>query len=108
MKDTLLGTGAFGKVYLAESKENKNVKYAVKVIPIKNLKESMKLQMEYELEILYKIDHPYVIQYIESFQDKKHKYIVMEYCDGHELTDLISQGKILPEKEAVKIISKLL
>ena len=39
VKDYLLGAGAFGKVYLAESKEDENVKYAVKVIPTKNLKE---------------------------------------------------------------------
>jgi serine/threonine protein kinase len=61
VKDYLLGSGAFGKVYLAESKTDKNVKYAVKVIPIRKLSNSLKKQMEYELEILYKIDHPYVI-----------------------------------------------
>jgi len=32
VKDTLLGAGAFGKVFLAESKENPDVKFAIKVL----------------------------------------------------------------------------
>jgi serine/threonine protein kinase len=42
VKEYLLGAGAFGKVFLAESKDNSNVKYAVKVIPTKNLTPSLK------------------------------------------------------------------
>ena len=37
-------------------------------------------QMHEELQILYKLDHPYICQYIESFEDGKYIYIIMEYC----------------------------
>ena len=47
--------------------------------------------MEFELKVLYKLDHPYVIQYIESFKDEKYIYIVMEYCDGQELCALMEE-----------------
>ena len=41
--------------------------------------------MDFELKVLYKLDHPFVIDYIESFQDEKYTYIVMEFCSGKEL-----------------------
>ena len=50
--------------------------------------------MQEELEILYKLDHPYICHYIESFEDHKYMYIVMQYCPGVTLMDrLETKGK---------------
>ena len=45
----MLGAGAFGRVYLAESKMNKASKFAIKIVPLKNISESTKDQMREEL-----------------------------------------------------------
>lgn len=64
--------------------------------------------MELELQVLYKLDHPYVIQYIESFQDEKYIYIVMEFCEGKELLTILEEKNIMSEKDSAGIIYKLL
>ena len=74
-----MGAGAFGKVYLAESKDNANVKYAVKILHVKKMSDTLREQVREELKVLCDLDHSYVVQYIESFEDEKYLYIVMEY-----------------------------
>lgn len=47
--------------------------------------------MHEELAILYKLDHPYICQYVESFEDEKYIYIIMEYCPGKILMDRLDE-----------------
>ena len=108
VKEHLLGAGAFGKVYLAESKENSNVKFAIKVMPTKNLTPTLRELMNQELEILYKLDHPYICQYVESFMDQKYIYIVMELCPGKILFDVLEEKGKFSEKEAATLMYKVI
>lgn len=73
----MLGAGAFGRVYLAESKMNKENKFAIKIIPLKFISEATQQQMREELAILNKLDHPYVAKYERAFEDENYIYIVM-------------------------------
>ena len=38
-----------------------------------------------EVAILGKIDHPNIINYYESYDDKYYFYVVMEYCSGGDI-----------------------
>jgi len=51
------------------------------------------LRMRYEIDILKNLDHPNIIKFYEVFEDKKHIYLVTEYCDGGELFDEIINRK---------------
>ena len=64
---------------MAESKDNANVKYAVKILHVKKMSDTLREQVREELKVLCDLDHSYVVQYIESFEDEKYLYIVMEY-----------------------------
>lgn len=108
VKDHLLGSGAFGKVYLAESKIDSATKFAVKVIPMKQLSGTLKEMMHDELKILYKLDHPFICQYIESFEDEKYIYIVMEYCPGKVLMSRLEEQGTFTEYDAAKAIYKIM
>lgn len=44
-----------------------------------------------EAKILEKLQHPNITGYKESFTDNKYLYIVMEYCNGGDLHDLIKK-----------------
>ena len=57
-------------------------KYAIKILHVKKMKESMQKQLQEELNVLHKIDHPHVVKYVQSYQDEKYIYIIMEYIKG--------------------------
>ena len=43
------------------------------------MSDALREQVREELKVLCDLDHSYVVQYIESFEDEKYLYIVMEY-----------------------------
>ena len=43
-----------------------------------------------EVQILNKLDHPNIVNYFETYDDKRYLYLVMEYIDGMELFDKIT------------------
>ncbi len=42
-----------------------------------------------EVTILSKLDNPYVVKYFDSFFDKNILNIVMEYCEGGDLSNYL-------------------
>lgn len=60
---------------------------------------------------LKKLDSPNIVKYYETYEDEEYVYLVMEYCPGGELFDLISKklekSKKFKEKEAAEILYKL-
>ena len=42
-----------------------------------------------EIEVLKNLDHPNIIKYIETFENKDYLYIVTELCEGGELYQYI-------------------
>jgi serine/threonine protein kinase len=78
IESKILGSGAFGKVFMATSVVDKNFKVAIKVISKKKLDDEVD-QLKDEIEILKKLDHPNIIKYYETYENSKYLYIVMEY-----------------------------
>ena len=57
-----------------------------------------------EVENLAMLDHPYIVKYIESFEDETNLYIVMEYLEhSTELQSKIIQQKKLMDADKSKI-----
>ena len=68
---------------------NRDMKVAIKAIPKNKLGNTIELIRE-EIEILRTLDHPNIIKYYESFESDKFMYIVMEYCSGGELFEMLT------------------
>lgn len=95
-----LGSGACGEVKLAfERKTCKKV--AIKIISkrkfaIGSEKEDPALNVETEIEILKKLNHPCIIK-IKDFFDAEDFYIVLELMEGGELFDRVAGNRRLRE-----------
>jgi len=85
----VLGKGAFGKVFMTTNKQDVSLKVAIKVMDKIKLQDSLYLIME-EVSILNTLDHPNIVKYFETYDDKRYIYLVMEYIDGEQLLDRIA------------------
>lgn len=100
---SLLGEGSFGAVYKAEHAVSTAI-VAVKILSSgSNGLEDEKIKGE--IDILSRCDSPYIVGYFECFirppsaNKPSEMWIVMEYCEGGSVTDLLeaSAGFTLPE-----------
>ena len=104
-----LGSGQFGKVYLAEHRTTKE-RRAVKEIDKRKAEKLGGSQSKFiaEVEIISRLDHPNIIKLYEMYEDPKKYYIVSELCTGGELFDYITDRGHLSESIAANIMRQLL
>jgi serine/threonine protein kinase len=89
----LIGEGSFGAVYKANHKPTGAV-VAIKVISNASSSKSEEEKIKGEIDILSRCDSPYIVGYFECFikpptRKPGEMWIVMEYCAGGSMTDLI-------------------
>ena len=101
--EKLLGEGSFGKVHLTK-KEGDSKKYATKEIDREEIDSSeAKKYLINEIRILQSLNHPNIVKFVDIKKTKKHYYIMMEFCNGGELTKnlekyMIKNGTAFPEE----------
>ena len=102
-----LGSGSFGKVYLAEHKAT-HEKRAIKELE-KSLVDVGPEQSKFfsEVEILSKLDHPNILKVYELFEDTRRYYMVTEACEKGELFDYLVQSQRLTEHVAAHVMYQL-
>lgn len=88
----VIGTGSFGKVYLARSKEDldKSISdqnlFAVKVLTKSNIVDKkQKDHVTTERNVMSKIDHPFIVKMHRAFQSDTKLYFVLDFLNGGEL-----------------------
>ena len=96
-----LGHGSYGQVKKVKHKELNEIR-AMKITNKKS--ESSK----YEIEILKKISHPNITKIFEIFSDSKKYYIIMEFLEGGELFEAITNIGSFTEASASKVMKQIL
>ena len=96
-KVKLLGTGSYGKVYLIKSLQTQK-EYALKETVITKTKEFFEYFSMNEINILSKLDNPYIISIKCAFktqvdEDTEKLNIIMEYVDNGDLNQLLIDNK---------------
>ena len=81
-----IGKGAFGEVFLTTKKDTSKL-FATKQIPKEFFdNQATKKYLLNEIYILNELKHPNIVQFESLKKTKQHFYIIMEYCNGGELS----------------------
>ena len=104
---TTIGKGSFSNVKLAINKITKE-KVAVKIIDKSKMSSAMLESALTEIEIIKICQFPYIIKFIEAYENMDYIYIFMEYCSGGTLSDYLKKRNYnLNEKQCCNIIYKI-
>lgn len=99
-----LGEGGYGQVYLVRHKKMGLLR-AMKVIPVNSQNEEDKT--DEEIELLKQLDHPNIVKLFEYFSDTDKYYLIMEFCKGGDLFELIKKKKKFSELSAGYIMYQI-
>ena len=87
-----LGQGSYGKVYLIHDKKRL---YAMKTAEINAMIQNKQLAQGYldEKSIMSSIEHPFIVQLINTFKTREYIFFLIEYINGTTLRSYIEEEK---------------
>ncbi|XP_032743610.1 myosin light chain kinase 3 isoform X2 [Rattus rattus] len=86
----VLGGGRFGQVHRCTERST-GLALAAKIIKVKNMKD--REDVKNEINIMNQLSHVNLIQLYDAFESKNSFTLIMEYVDGGELFDRITDEK---------------
>ncbi|KAI3516608.1 hypothetical protein L1887_15530 [Cichorium endivia] len=99
-----LGKGSYGSVYKARDLKTSEM-VAIKVISLSEGEEGYE-EIRGEIEMLQQCSHPNVVRYLGSYQGEEYLWIVMEYCGGGSVADLMNVTDEALEEYQIAYICK--
>jgi serine/threonine protein kinase len=92
-----IGAGRTADVYLIESTRWQGSRFALKQV---QFRPGLSVRFQ-EMPILCGLSHPNVINLYDYFEAENCGFLILEYCPGGSLMDLITQAGPLPREEFV-------
>lgn len=100
-----VGEGSFGAAILVQE-QNGDSKMICKMIDISRATKQERNDAVKESRVLSLLKHPYIVKYRETFHEDGWLCIVMDYCEGGDLTAKIKRakqaGKTFPESQVIR------
>ncbi|KAK9507508.1 hypothetical protein O3M35_007348 [Rhynocoris fuscipes] len=102
-----LGSGSFSTVHKAFDKVRKS-DVAIKCINKSAITREKADNIIREIEILKMMHHPHVVDMLDFHWDDKYVYIVLEFCDGGDLSKYIKRNQKIPESICKTFMKQLI
>jgi serine/threonine-protein kinase len=95
-----LGEGGMGEVWRAED-TNLGREVAIKVLPEAFAQDADRMaRFEREARVLAALDHPHIASIYGLEEAEGRRFLVMQLAEGEDLKDLLSRGKLPPQRAA--------
>ncbi|XP_043548079.1 serine/threonine-protein kinase Nek3 isoform X1 [Chiloscyllium plagiosum] len=103
----VIGEGSFGRALLVQA-HNESQQYVMKEIHLSKNPSGLQRSRR-EAILLARMKHPNIVTFIDSFEAEGHLYIVMEFCDGGDLTQKLLQrkDKLFPEETILNLFVQI-
>jgi serine/threonine protein kinase len=99
-----LGQGGMGTVYKARHTELDRV-VALKVLPMGRLGDDRAVaRFRREMQALGRLDHPHIVRALDAREIQGTRFLVMEYLDGLDLSELVQRLGPLPIADACELV----
>ena len=106
--DSYIGKGAFGEVWKVSQKMTGKI-YVIKVMDKSAIKEQRLIdQINREIEIMYKLNHPHVIRLINHFEDDEKFYLIMPYASKGQLYSLLRRQVRFDQRTAAQYMREVI
>lgn len=102
-----IGAGSYATVYKAFKKDGCREVVAIKCVDKSSLSKSAIDNIVTEIYLLKILRHENIVEMRDFFWDEGHIYIVMEYCDGGDLSSFIKKRHKLPEQICRRFLQQL-
>ncbi|CAK0894668.1 unnamed protein product, partial [Prorocentrum cordatum] len=96
-----VGAGGYGKVYVASDRFTPARKVAIKKVLV--FDEEKRIAFKKESSIMKTLDHPHICKLLETYDQGRHMFFVMEYCEGGEVFDRIMDNGLISESSTAGI-----
>lgn len=101
----VLSSNVYGSVFKATHKKSRG-QFAIRQIGKEHFKNAGGIQEE--LETLKGTDHPHICKVLETYEDNKNVYMVMELCRGGDLSDLYTKhSRIISEVNIAILVRQM-
>eukprot|EP00931_Biecheleriopsis_adriatica_P060437 TRINITY_DN362_c0_g1_i1.p1 TRINITY_DN362_c0_g1~~TRINITY_DN362_c0_g1_i1.p1 ORF type:complete len:515 (+),score=88.94 TRINITY_DN362_c0_g1_i1:30-1547(+) len=105
-----IGEGSFGKAILVQSEDG--AKLVCKMVDVSQASPKETQDAVKESRLLAALKHPYIVRYRQSFIESGWLCILMDYCEGGDLSKVMEtakrKGQRIPEEQILRWITQAL
>ena len=105
---SIIGIGAFGEVHVCREIKTRDIVAIKKIKKDIVILKNQIIHIRNEQYFMSNVKSPWIVDLKASFQEDDYLYLVMEYCPGGDLMNLLIKRDILTEKEAKFYLAELI
>ena len=105
---SIIGRGAFGEVHVCRDKKTDAIVAIKKINKDVLILKNQIIHIRNEQLFMSNVKSPWIVDLKASFQEDDYLYLVMEFCQGGDLMNLLIDKDILSEEEARFYLAELI